>query len=240
MKRLVSIFLCAIFALCLSSCTYNPPEGWTHNHHSYEEGLDFAKDIDPNATVSEEFSDILDEYDWEYREWDAIIYGVDCHVASVSDWVFNDGFLAGEFPQFYYRIDTDYDYIMLQSILDENYSDWNCREGVHSKYHSNTNSIYAELTISDYCMLTDDELEEVWKTVCKINEEYKKYSIERNVAFSIPSPDEFFNHHGEQESFVKVDSYTYISEFTEEAKKEFIDEYKENWSLLESGLPVYD
>ena len=31
--------------MCLSACSYNPPEGWTKKHHTYEEVLEFAKTI---------------------------------------------------------------------------------------------------------------------------------------------------------------------------------------------------
>ena len=150
MKKILSVLLCITFVLCLSGCTYNPPDGWTKKHHTYEEVLKFAKAIDPNATVEEEYNDTVDEYDWEFREWDAVINGVECHVASVSDWVWNDGFGAGEFAKTYYRIDTDYDYIIMQSILADNYSSWKVSDSIRAKYHHNTNTIFAELNLPEY------------------------------------------------------------------------------------------
>ncbi len=239
MKKTLSVLLCIIFILCLSGCTYDPPDGWTKKHHTYEEVLTFAKAIDPNATVKEEYTDTVDEYDWEFREWDAVINGVECHVASVSDWVWNDGFAAGEFTKVYYRIDTDYDYTVMQNILADKYSTWKVGESVRSKYHHNTNTIFAELILSEYKMLSDDELEQVWQTALEINNEYAKRSIERKAGFSIPSPGEYYNQ-GNDEHFVKNDSHAYIEEFTEEGKKEFLQEYKEDWALLESGLPIRD
>ena len=106
-KRIISIIFCLSLILGLSACSYNPPEGYTEKHHTYEEILKFAQSIDPNAIVSKDYTDTLDEYDWEYREWNANINGINCHVASNSDWVWNNGFLAGEFAKIYYRIDTD-------------------------------------------------------------------------------------------------------------------------------------
>lgn len=235
--------MCLTFALCLSACTYNPPEGWTKKHHTYEEVLTFAKSIDPNATVAEEYSDTVDEndwQDWQFREWDAVINGVHCHVASVSDWVWNEGFAAGEFVKVYYRIDTDYDYTIMQNILLENFPDWKCREGMRNKYHSNDDMLFAELTLTEYRMMSDKELERVWQTACEIREEFEKVAIGRKAGFEVPSPGKYWNHHGEQEYFVKKDSHAYIRDFSEEGKKNFIREYKEDWALLESGLPVYD
>ena len=240
MKKVLSTLLCIAFILCLSACTYNPPEGWTKKHHTYEEVLAFAKSIDSNAIVVEEYSDIVDEDDWQYREWGAVINGVNCHVASVSDWVWNEGFATGEFIRTYYRIDTDYDYTVMQNILSEKYPDWKCRESMRSKYHHNTNTIFVEMTLPEFRRLNDDELEQVWQTTCQINKEYIKIAINRKAGFSVPSPGEYWNHHGEGETFVKKDSHAYITEFTEEGKKAFLQEYKEDWALLESGLPVYD
>jgi len=88
--------------------------------------LAFAKSIDPNATVAEEYTDTLDEYEREYREWEAIINGVECHVSSVSDLVWNDGMAAGEFTKAYYRIDTDYDYTVMKNIV----SDQDCGQSL--------------------------------------------------------------------------------------------------------------
>lgn len=240
MKKILTVFLILMLGLSLASCRYHPPEGWTPKHHTYEEVLAFAKSIDPCATVKFEYSDAVDEYDWKYREWEAVINGRDCHVSSVSDWVWNEGFLAGEFAQTYYRIDTDYDYIVMQSILSENYPEWKCGEGIRSKYHANTNMIRIELTMAEFRMLNDDELEQIWKIACEINAEYEKLTITRKVGFGVPAPACYLNHHGEMEYFVKKDSYTYIAEFTEEGKKAFLQEYEEDWALLESGLPVYD
>ncbi len=234
MKKSLSVFLIIAIFFCLSSCTYHPPEGWTKNHHTYDEVLEFARSIDPDATVSEEYTDTTDEYDWKYREWDAVIKGGKCHVASVSDWVWNDGLAAGEFARDYYRIDTDYDYTVMQNILAEKYSDWKCRDGIRSKYHSNTDTIYAEPVLSEFRKLSDDELEALWQTVLEINEEYKALALSRKAGFSLPSPGLYSG------DIVRKDSHTYITEFTEEGKQKFLNEYHEDWALLDSGLHVDD
>ena len=238
MKKVLAVFLLLMMTLCLTACTYSPPEGWTKNHHTYEEILTFAETMDPNATVSEEYTDTVDENDWQYREWEAVINGVNCHVSSVSDWVWNDGFWAGEFTKVYYRIDTDYDYTVIQKILADNYPEWKCGGTVRNKYYNNT--IFIHLMLPEFRMLVDDEIEQVWQSACEINEEYKELAIGRKIGFAIPSPGKYWNGNGEGEYLVKKDSQVYIDDFTEEGKKAFLQEYKENWELLESGLPVND
>ena len=123
MRKLLSLILCFMTILSFSSCSYNPPEGYSKSKHGYEEILKYAKDIDPNATVSENYTDT--ELSNEYRrEYPAIINGIECHVSSISTLLSNDGIFAGEFPQTYYRIDTDYDYLILQQIIAEKQPEW--------------------------------------------------------------------------------------------------------------------
>ena len=239
MKRIMLIMLCLTIMLCLSSCIwYNPPKGWTKEHHTYAEVLDYAKSIDPNATVKEHYTDFVDEDNWEFREWDAVIKGVDCHVASVSDWVWNSGFGAGEFTKNYYRVDTDYNYALMQNILSEKFQNWEARADIYNRYHDE--KTYIELQLSEYRQLDDDELEQVWETALQINKEYEKLAFEQKAEYGIPSPEELYNHHGEEEYFVTNGSYTYIESFTEKGKKAFLKEYRDSWALLDSGLPVYD
>lgn len=237
MKKMISGLLCIAILLCLSGCTYHPPEGWTKKHHMYEEVLAFATAIDPEAVVWEEHTDTLDENDWEYREWNAVINGVDCHVASVSDWVWNDGFIAGEFVEVYYRMDTDYDYVVLQNILAEKYPDWKVGETIRGKYHQNTNTLFAELVLPAEKMLSDDELEQVWQMVLEIDDAYTQYAIGRKVGFQINTPGTYVSQNGDK--YVDRDgSNAYIVTFTEEGKNMFFQEYHEKWALLDSGLPI--
>lgn len=225
-----SILLCLTLAICLSSCTFNPPDGWTKSHHSYKDVLAYAISIDPNATISEKYTDVFDEYDWEYREWDAVLNGVDCHVASVSDWVWNDGILAGEFVKRHYRIDTDYDYLVMQSILSEKYPDWKMTEGLRSRYHHNM--LFVKLHMPECRMLNNEELELIWKTASAINAEYEPLAIGREAGFCIPAPAKYTDHDDKQASHEKTDSYAYIISFTEDGKNQFLQEYREDWALL--------
>lgn len=244
MKKALALFFCLSMILCLSGCYYNPPEGYTEEHHTYEEALAFARSIDSNAIVSKKYTDTTDANDWEFREWDAVINGINCHVASVSDWVWNDGFFAGEFVKSYYIIDTDYDYAVVNGILSDNYSNWETNKDLYSKYHMSNaydkNSIYINLHLDEYKMMDEDELEQVWETVKSISEVYRSRSINRSLVFTVPSPEVMFNHHGEEEDFVNKNGWTIIDDLSEQGKEQFFKEYREAWELLESDLPVYE
>ena len=237
MRKIISVLIILVLILSTTACSYHPPEGWSRKHHTYEEVLAFAKSIDPNATVSEKYTDTLDEYEWEYREWDAIINEVECHVSSVSDWVWNDGMGAGEFVKVYYRIDTDFDYTVMKNILSEKYPEWKCGDTMSSKYHHNANTIFVYLTMSEVRMLDDDELEQVWQIASKINEEYEKLAIGRKAGFCIPSPAKYWDQ-AEDKYIVKKDSFAKITDFSEDGKKAFLKEYMEDWALLESDSPA--
>ena len=71
LKTVAFFLLAALILLSATSCTYNPPYGYTEKHHSYEEILEFARSIDPNVTVSETYTDIqIDDWNRNFREWD--------------------------------------------------------------------------------------------------------------------------------------------------------------------------
>lgn len=129
MKKILLIFWTLVLILCLTACTYNPPEGYTEEHHTYEEILVFAQSVDPNAKASEKYTDTtVDDWNRSFREYPAVINGVECHVSSVGDNVWNSGFIAGEFTKQYYVIDTDYDYLVLKQIVSEQKPDWSISE----------------------------------------------------------------------------------------------------------------
>ena len=114
-KILFSIIIVLVLT-CFSGCTYNPPAGYTKEHHSREELATYARTIDPDATVGEMVEDTKEE-SREYRVYSAAINGMECHVASISQSVYNEGLFAGEFAKTYYRMDTDYDYYVIRDVL---------------------------------------------------------------------------------------------------------------------------
>lgn len=236
MKKILLISLCFILIFNLFGCSYNPPQGWTQEHYTYEEALAFVKSINPNATVSEKHTDTTVEFNLEIREWDAVINGVACHVASVGDAVWNDGFLAGEFFEVYYHMDTDYDYTVFKNITVKSDYNWEFNGSVKRKYDD---TICAHLSLSEYRMLTEAELEQLWQTIIEINDEYGKYALKRKSEFGVPAPAKIWNQAAD-EYYVKKDSYTYIIDFTDAGKQEFTKRYYDRWVLLESGLPIRD
>lgn len=237
MKKTISAIVSLLFMLSLASCSYNPPEGWTKEHHTYAEISDFAKSIDKNATVSTEYIDTTDKNDRKYREWNAVINNVECHVTSVYDYVWNDGFLAGEFPQAYYRIDTDYDYIVFANTIAESGENWIFGQSIRNRYNSTIN---ANLFLPEYRMLNDDELENIWDSALKIYVEYENHFIKKTISLGIPSPGKYWDQSEDSWYILKHSSYTYIKEFTDEGKEKFFQEYYDDWNLLKSGLPIRD
>ena len=231
-----SVFLCLVFITSLSGCTYNVPKGYTNKHHSYEEVLSFARSIDPDAAVTNRPTDSQDQYSWKFREWDAVINGVSCHVASVAELIENKGFAEGSFVKVYYRIATDYDYVVLNNLLNEKYPDWSVDNDSRSRYHQNDKTIFVRLKLTEYRMLSDDELEQVWQTASQISEEYAKYSIDTKAGFSVPSPEKRFDEVS-GEYYVRNESFTHITGFTPQEKEEFLQKYTDNWALVDTALP---
>ena len=126
MKKIYLIFVILFMLMFITSCSYNPPVGATEKHHTYEEVLEYAKTIDPNATVNDEYEDTKLENVAadEYREWNAIINGIECHVASTPIIVMNEGVAGGEFPKQYFVVNTDYNFYLLKSIIESKYLDF--------------------------------------------------------------------------------------------------------------------
>lgn len=242
MRRILFILLCLILFVCLFSCTYNPPEGYTEEHHTYEEVLEFAKTIDPNASVSKEFTDTaIDDWNRKFREYPAVINGVECNVSSVGDLVWNDGFLAGEFARQYYVIDTDYDFLVLQQLVSEKQPRWSMKyDNINSRYNWN-NMIFVSIATDNTRELTDEELDIVWKQAEEIYSIYSNQPIRKTACFCLSAPVKYYNHNGEGGDYVQLNSSDiYFENFTEKDKLEFFNKYHEAWGLLESDLPVYE
>ena len=239
MKKLLGLLFCVTIILCLSNCTFCPPEGYTEEHHTYEEILEFALAIDPNATVSEEYTDTtIEDWDREFREFPAVIHGIECHVSSVGDMVWNSGFLAGEFARQYYVVDTDYDYLALKQIVSAHNPDWSISEDTlgHRYNWNNVLSIYIKASSTE--PMTDEELDIAWETAKEIYVAYNDLPIRKSLYFWLPAPRKKVTYKGE-ESVIR-NSSVLIENFTEADKLAFVDEYHEAWALLESGLPIND
>ena len=240
MKKILlfSVLLVSVL-VSLCGCRYEPPEGYTKEPHTYEQVLAYARAIDPNAEVTEKYFDSEDEYGYKYREWPAVINGTECFVASCHTRVWNTGFMAGEFARMYYRLDTDYDHITMSKILAERSPGWKMKyTDISGRYHNN-DIASVEIVLPEYRELGEEELEEVWNTAKSLRDEYVKYPVRKEAWFSIQSPGKYYSYF-EKEYIVKKDSRTYITDFSEEGKLEFFEEYRGNWALLESGFPIED
>ena len=235
MKKVLSLFVCVILILCLPACTYNPPDGYTEEHHTYEEILKFAKGIDPNATVSKEYTDTtIDAWNRKFREYPAIINGIECHVSSVGDMVWNEGFLAGEFARQYYVIDTDYDYYLLEKITKEKQPTWRMRSDDLSEKYNWNGMVFVETDCSGNTKLSEEELETIWQQAYEIYKEYGKYPVRKEANFGVATPDVYY-----EDEHIKISS-NYIDDFSADGKSDFFKQYNEDWSLSESGLPTND
>ena len=113
-KVLCLLLLICVFALVFTGCRYDPPEGYSRKLHTYEEIVEYAKKIDPDAEVTNQPKAVKDKY-WDYVIYPAVINGINCHVANASDNVYDSN--MGEFSRKYYKMDTDYDYYVIRDAL---------------------------------------------------------------------------------------------------------------------------
>ena len=236
-KNLILFLLCTL-SLGLSACSFDLPEGYTEEHHTYEEILAFAKAIDPEAAVSEEYIDTSDEL----REYPAVICGIECHVSSVLKPVWTQ-ILHPEFAfsRWYYAIDTDYDYHAIKELVSEH--NWRISDNRYPE--ENTIFVYIEQNSTE--QLTDEELTATLEQAKEIYSAYHILSITKEIQFFLPSPSKSYRS-GDSgtEEFVYRNSYTFLGHSTEKDnlvfdELNFISRYRENWALLDSGLPiVYD
>ena len=174
MKKYFLLILTIVFVVLGTGCHYSPPEGWTKKPHTYEEALAYAKSIDPEAEVSIKHKDEKDSYN-TYKVWDAKINGIDCSVASVSDKVFNDGFMAGEYPDTFYRLETDYDTIIINEMI-KDYPELGQpqKTTLSTRFWGNYSS---QITDND---MTEAKLKKLWASYVKFNEEIDRKSLHKD------------------------------------------------------------
>ena len=231
MKKIYLIFVMLFMLMFITSCSYNPPVGATEKHHTYEEVLEYAKTIDPNATVNDEYEDTkLDNVMAdEYREWNAIINGIECHVASTPIVLFNDGVAGGEFGKKYFVLNTDYNFYLLKSIIESKYLDFTIVEDdIADRY---TDYIGFAPLKNNENQLTVDELNLLLSSARSIYEEYNLKATEgKNISIGLYSPTVLCSADGSNKHIeIRIEYYTINSEITNEA---IIDKYLKNWEKL--------
>ncbi len=167
-KKLIKSILCIVLCSYLTGCLrYNPPEGYSEQHHTYDEMVEYAKSLDPQATVGEEYTDTEENY-CKYRIWPAVINGIECGVASESKKVWNEGMFAGEFAKEYYRFDTDHDYYIARDLL-KKYPELGSMEDT-TYSHFQYNDILVSKISAD--SLTEDELDVLWVSYNDMYDEF--------------------------------------------------------------------
>lgn len=169
-----------LMSLMLTGCRYDVPEGYTSKHHTYAEAVEYAKNIDPDATVSEDSKDINENYR-DYRIWPAVINGKECSVASISVNIYNQGWAAGEFSKRYYRMDTDYDYFVINDVLKEYPDLGQVESNLQDRYEQNDH-LYGVITLDG---ITEDKLVELWDEHNKVNKELAKYGLHKSYRIRI-------------------------------------------------------
>ena len=231
MKRIYLIFVMLFILMFITSCSYNPPVGATEKHHTYEEVLEYAKKLDSTAIVNDEYKDTKLENVMadEYREWNAIINGIECHVASTPIVLLNDGIAGGEFGKQYFVVNTDYNFYLLKSIIESKYLDFTIVEDdIADRY----NDYICFTTLkNNESQLTVDELNFLLSTARSIYEEYKLKATEgKYISIGLYSPTVLCSADGSNKHIeIRIEYYTINSETTNEA---IIDKYLKNWKKL--------
>lgn len=220
MKKICLTVAIIALTLLLTGCVYDVPEGCTPEHHSYEDALNHARSIDSAATVDANHVDLVDEYGYQYREWPAVINGLDCHVCSAHHPVYDR---TGEFRRFYYSMRTDHDYQLMNLLLQDGYEGWEQREGVLHRYHT-SGDLYVYLPALADEPLSDEALRVLWERAETLQATYAQRAIQKPVIFCVPAPRRF------SETSVGM-THLYFEAYTEEAWADYLAEYRERWQL---------
>ena len=206
-----------LFALTLlSGCSYDIPEGYKKHLHSYEEALEYAKSLDPEATLSEECEE-TELQTIKFRIWPAVIGGRECSVCSMGANVYNNGWAAGEFPVRYYRLDTDYDYYIINEVL-RSHPNLVAEEkkdevSLFARFEQNnmiTNKIHIET-------LTQETFDALWKEYLQVNKEIEKYPVHKRYGLFVYLPGNYFTFQsGTDEEYEKMREKMIKAGFLEE------------------------
>ena len=179
-KRILSVCV-LLAALIMTACGYHAPEGYTKEHHTLAEIEEYAKALDPQATVSDEYQD-LSEDNREFRIWPAVIDEISCNVASASANVYNDGVAGGEFSRTYYLIDTDYDYYRIEKTLGDHPELGEIKEDNAFNRFQVNDVISSEVTADS---LNTQQLESLWDSYCKMNDALSAYPLHKSYWLEI-------------------------------------------------------
>lgn len=212
-KKTVAVVMISVLTV-LSGCSYDVPEGYKKELHSYEEAVEYAKEIDPDATVSAECEE-TELQTVKFRVWPAVIEGRECSVCSVGANVYNNGWAAGEFPIRYYRLDTDYDYYIISEILkshpdleqkDKEVSLWNRFE----QSNQITSVIYRD-------EITSESFDALWEEYLQISEEIERYPVHKRLRLFVQLHGNYFEFEkGTDEEYIQMRGKMIESGFLED------------------------
>ena len=164
------------------------PEGYTREHHEYGDILEYAKAIDPDATVSEDYVDLEYNEESTVREWPAVINGIECHVVSYPK-------LYQEKPNSKnlltcYVIGSDYSNIVLDMVL-EDYPELGTTDATgysHDfKYREYTlDSVYSFVELES---IDEETYDSLWDSYVKASEDYARYDPTKPYMLTLVLPD---------------------------------------------------
>ena len=165
------------------------PEGCTPKHHSYEDMLEYARTIDPDATVSEDYTDTEYLSGKTIREWAAVINGIECHVASIPG-----HYLAkanSSFIQVGYSMSSDYSYTILGKVM-ENYPELGVWDGSaeinRAAYRCYVSGPTLSVVIPDG-PVDREAFDELWRSYVSASREYEAYGPDREFYLEIRMTD---------------------------------------------------
>ena len=177
------------------------PDGFTKSHHSYEEVLAFAQTIDPDATVSKNYTERDRADNHSTREWPATINGIDCVVASTPEMFFDSR--GSAYTKTGYGIDTDYDQIVIGMIL-EDYPELGELEERRYSYSMSTISAddpnssdgredthprASVCSVISLDSIDEETFDKIWDSYVKANQEFAAYNPTRDYNLTIHLPD---------------------------------------------------
>lgn len=177
-KRICAVSLCVI-PLALSACRYEPKEGYTKKHHTYDELVEYAQSIDPDATVEDEPRDENYQYR-DYVIYPAKIGGIECSVASISVPVYDSDW--GEFAKTYYRMDTDYDFYVIKEVLTK-YPDLGTLENDDLQARFNVGSFIR--STAEFSKMSEEKLDEIFDEYKMCKEDLSSYPLHKKYWLDI-------------------------------------------------------
>ncbi len=152
----------------------------THNLKQIEDYADKRFSNTNDYTFTSKVETSKDEYNKDYKEWSIEVDGVKCHVASIETSVL-DGF-AGEFGHTYYRLDTDYDNIVIKGLIDNKYYMWNTNvDDISERYNRNDLvSIDYDYPLDTY---SDGEIDNIVSEMKQIYQDAKNMNVEKEIYY---------------------------------------------------------